>query len=254
MREICISGSQYTTEGRPAAPPHPEALPGAGAIAGAGCRHTPMTPEQTRSAKIRRIVGEVLSQLLNVPILSGALITFFFFRLPSDIPNRLAGWGWTMLFLTVIPLLSLFFYIPGKVSEKAKVIRRQRIASFVFMIVSYPLGFLVLRLTHAPAIYEAIAVTYTFVTLGLILLNFVAHFKASGHAAGVAGPVAAMIYLFGLIATPLLALIPLTTWARVNAKGHDVWQTVVGALLSLGITALVLWAYGFLPLSGVLVQ
>ena len=28
-------------------------------------------------------------------------------------------------------------------------------------------------------------------------------FKASGHAAGVAGPIGAMIYLYGLIATPL---------------------------------------------------
>lgn len=210
--------------------------------------------EEKKVGKVRRIVGEVLSQILNVPILSGVLITFFFFKLPSDIPNRLAGFGWTLLFLSLIPLCSLFFYIPGKVSEKAKVIRRQRIASFVFMIVSYPLGWLVLHLTHAPKIYEAIAVTYTFVTLGLILLNFVLKFKASGHAAGVAGPVAAMIYLFGLIATPLLALIPLTTWARVSAKGHDVLQTVVGALLSLGITALVLWIYGFLPLAGRLVN
>lgn len=201
-------------------------------------------------SKARRIAGEVLSQLLNVPVLSGLLITFLFFRLPSDLPNRLAGFGWALLFLSLIPLGSLFFYIPGKVKEKARIIRRQRIASFVFMIVSYPLGFVVLRLTHAPRIFEAIAVTYTLVTLGLILLNFVIRYKASGHAAGVAGPVGAMMYLFGLVATPLLALIPLTTWARVSAKGHDVWQTLAGAVLSISITAAVLWAYGFTPLSG----
>lgn len=200
--------------------------------------------------KIRKIVGQVLSQVLNVPILSGGLITFIFFRLPTDIPNRLSGFGWTLLFLSLIPLGSLFFYIPGGVKDKARIIRRQRIASFVFMVVSYPLGWLVLRLSGAPRIYEAIAVTYTLVTLGLILTNFVIKYKASGHAAGVAGPVGALIYLFGLVATPLLALIPLTSWARVSAKGHNVWQTVVGALLSLGITALVLWAYGFFPVAG----
>ena len=202
--------------------------------------------------RVRRIVGEVLSQLLNVPVLSGALITFFFFRLPNDLPNRLPGYGWALLFLSIIPLCSLFFYIPGKLKDKARVIRRQRIASFVFMIVSYPIGFLILRLTHAPRIFEAMAITYTLVTLGLILLNFILHYKASGHAAGVAGPVAALLFLFGLIATPFIALIPLTTWARVNAKGHNIWQTVVGALLSFGITALVLWLYGFLPFQGML--
>jgi hypothetical protein len=202
--------------------------------------------------RVRRIVGEVISQLLNVPVLSGALITFFFFRIPNDLPNRLPGYGWALLFLSIIPLCSLFFYIPGKLKDKARVIRRQRIASFVFMIVSYPIGFIILRLTHAPRIFEAMAITYTLVTLGLILFNFILRYKASGHAAGVAGPVAAMLYLFGLVATPFIALIPLTTWARVSAKGHDTWQTVVGALLSFGITALVLWLYGFLPFQGML--
>lgn len=200
--------------------------------------------------RARRIIGEIISQLLNVPILSGLMITYFFFRLPSSLPNRLVGYGWALLFLSIIPLCSLFFYIPGRLRDKARIIRRQRIASFVFMIVSYPLGFIALRLANAPRIFEAVAVTYTLVTLGLILLNFLLHYKASGHAAGVAGPVAALLYLHGLIAAPFLALIPLTTWARVSAKGHDVWQTVVGALLSFSITALVLWLYGFLPFQG----
>lgn len=206
--------------------------------------------ELNKRQKIRRIVGETLSQVLNVPILSGAMITFLFFRLPSDVPNRLAGLGWTLLFLTVIPLLSLFFYIPGKIKDWPKVIKRQRIASFVFMIISYPIGFVVLRLIGAPKVYEAIAATYTLVTLGLIVFNLILRYKASGHAAGVAGPVAAMIYLYGLIAVPLIALLPLTTWARVSAKGHDTWQTVVGALLSLSITIGVLLSYGFSPLTG----
>jgi hypothetical protein len=59
-----------------------------------------------------------------------------------------------------------------------------------------------------------------------------------------------MVYLYGLIAAPLLALLPLVTWARISSKGHDVWQAVVGALLSISITVAVLWAYGFLPLTG----
>jgi hypothetical protein len=169
--------------------------------------------------KILSIVGEVVSQLLNVPILSGAMIVFIFFRLPTNIPNRISGFGLTLAFLCLIPLGSLFFYIPGKLRDWPKIFKRQRIASFVFMIVSYPIGFLILRLTHAPKIYEAVAAT--------------------------------LVYIYGLIATPLLVLLPLVTLARLFAKGHDVWQTVVGALLSLSITVAMLWAYGFIPLSGV---
>ena len=66
----------------------------------------------------------------------------------------------------------------------------------------------------------------------------------------VAGPVSSMVYLYGWVAAPLLILLPLVTWARVSAKGHNVWQTVVGASLSLIITINVLYGYGFLPFVG----
>lgn len=199
-----------------------------------------------------RVAGEVISQLLNVPILSGAMVTFLFFKLPSTLPNRASGFGLALAFLCLIPLASLLFYIPGGISDWARVIKRQRIASFVLMMISYPLGYLILKLTGAPAIFEAIAVTYTMVTVGLILMNMVLRYKASGHAAGVAGPVAAMVYLYGLVATPLLALIPLVAVARILAKGHDVWQSLAGAMLSLSITVAVLWLYGFEPLAGLI--
>lgn len=202
--------------------------------------------------KIRRIAGEVLSQLLNVPILSGALVTILYIQLPDGTPNRLPGYAWAMVFQCLIPLSSLLFYIPGRTRDPEKIARRQRIASFALMLVSYPAGWLVLRGIHAPAVFEAVSATYSLVTLGLVVFNLLLRYKASGHAAGVAGPVAALVYLYGLVAAPLIALLPLVTWARVAAKGHNAWQTVVGAGLSLTIGVGVLWAYGFAPFSGLL--
>ena len=201
---------------------------------------------------IKGIVGEVLSQLLNVPVLSGALVTYLYFRLPAGAPNALKGYIWVMLFLCIIPLCSLFFFIPKKNEEREQTFHRQRLVSFIFMMVSYPIGWLVLALTHAPRIFAATAATYTFVTLGLIFFNLLLHYKASGHAAGVSGPVASMIYIFGIWATPLLLLLPLVTWARLAAKGHSFWQTVVGATMSGLISVVVLWAFGFSPFVGLI--
>jgi hypothetical protein len=118
------------------------------------------------------------------------------------------------------------------------------------MISSYPIGALVLYLIHAPRIFITITVVYTLVTVGLIVFNLFFRYKASGHAAGVTGPVISMVFLFGWLAAPLLVLLPLVTWARVSAKGHNVWQTVVGASLSLVITIIVLFSFGFLPFAG----
>ncbi|MBT7075871.1 MAG: hypothetical protein HN922_13295 [Anaerolineae bacterium] len=204
------------------------------------------SPEKPRAL---RIIGEVLSQLLNVPILSGALITIIFFKLPTDIPNRVGGFGLALLFISLIPLCSLFFYIPGKVKNWPTIIKRQRIASFVIMIISYPIGFLALRLSNAPLIFEAIAVNYTLITLGLIIFNLILRYKASGHTAGVAGPATAMLFFFGLSAAPLVTLIPLTIFARIAAKGHNFWQLITGSVLSISTTVLVLFLYGFNPLS-----
>ena len=200
---------------------------------------------------IRKIVGEILSQLLNVPVLSGALATYLFLGIPDPEPNRLTGYAWTMLFLCIIPLCSLFFYIPLKNEERQLTVHRQRIASFVIMLISYPVGWLVLALIGAPRIFTAVAATYTFVTLGLIIFNYLLHYKASGHAAGVSGPVAIMIYIYGIMAAPLLVLLPLVTWARLAAEGHNLWQTVVGATMSMLIAIVVLWMFGFPPFLGV---
>ena len=161
--------------------------------------------------KFRRIAGEVLSQLLNVPVLSGLLLIFLYFKLPPAEPNALKGLIWSLVFVCIIPLTSLFFYIPVHNEETKTTVHRQRVASFVMMMVSYPIGWLVLAQIHAPTIFTAMAATYTFVTLGLIVFNLLLHYKASGHAAGVSGPVASMIFLYGVIATPLLLLLPLVT-------------------------------------------
>ncbi len=207
-----------------------------------------ITPKPTKSLALR-IIGEVLSQLLNVPLLSGALVTFVFFHLPTDLPNRVEGFGWCLLFISLIPLGSLLFYIPGKDKNWARIIKRQRTASFILMIISYPIGFIVLRLIDAPRIFEAIAVNYTLITLGLIIFNLILRYKASGHAAGVAGPVTAVLYFFGLIASPLVSLIPLTIFARIAAKGHNIWELVTGSAMSISITVLTLFFYGFIPLG-----
>jgi len=200
---------------------------------------------------IKKLAGEILSQLLNVPVLSGALATYLFLRIPDSEPSRLPGYAWTMLFLCVIPLCSLFFYIPVKNEETQVTVHRQRVASFVIMLISYPIGWLVLALIGAPLIFTAVAAIYTFVTLGLIIINLLLRYKASGHAAGVSGPVAVMIYIYGIIATPLLLLLILITWARLAAEGHNLWQTVVGATMSVVISIGVLWAFGFSPFLGV---
>ena len=207
---------------------------------------------ETTYQKTRRIIGDIISHLLNVPVLTGVLLTILYFKLPVETLNRNTAYIWSLIILCLIPLCSYLFYIPGREKNKEKVLHRQRMASFIIMMISYPIGWLVLSLMHAPRIFVTMAINYTCITLGLLLINVVIKYKASGHAAGVAGPVGALVYLFGLPATPVIALLPLVSWARVRAKGHDFMQTVVGSLLSIGITILTFLITGYQPFSGLI--
>ena len=207
---------------------------------------------ETTYQKTIRIIGNIISHLLNVPVLTGVLLTILYFKLPPETINRNIGYIWSMAILCLVPLTSYLFYIPGKEKNREKILHRQRMASFIIMMISYPIGWLVLSLMHAPKIFTTTAINYTCITLGLLIINVVIKYKASGHAAGVAGPIGALVYLFGLPATPIIALLPLISWARVRAKGHDLMQTVVGSLLSLGITILTFLITGYRPFSGLI--
>jgi len=46
------------------------------------------------------------------------------------------------------------------------------------------------------------------------------------------GPFAALLYLLGVVAAPLLLMIIPVAWARVELKAHTVMQVVAGAVLS----------------------
>lgn len=208
--------------------------------------------ETTKYQKARRIIGNVISHILNVPVLTGLLLTILFIKLPQTTLNRNPAYLWSMVLLCILPLSSYLFYIPGKEKNKEKVLHRQRMASFIIMMISYPIGWLVLSLTDAPRIFITTAINYTCITLGLLIINVVIKYKASGHAAGVAGPIGALVYLFGLPAIPVIALLPLISWARVRAKGHDLMQTVVGSVLSLGITILTFLITGYQPFHGLI--
>src|SRR5512143_1883374 len=118
-----------------------------------------------------QIIGIVISQIVNVPFVAGAAITLLLFTVQSDVPHRLAGWGVSLIFLTIVPALSLLFYIPRReaisrrIEPWASTEKRQRVMSFVFMAVSYPIGFVLLKLLQAPPIFEAIMLTYVVVVL-----------------------------------------------------------------------------------------
>ena len=78
---------------------------------------------------------------------------------------------------------------------------------------------------------------------GLLILAFnkCFHLKASGHACGVAGPLALLIYFRVPVLIPGCFVLGFTWWASLHMKRHTPWQLLGGTLIPLAsIAALIL--------------
>jgi len=146
-----------------------------------------------------------------------------------------------LIFLTLYPTLSIYRkYRQGEidldVSDKKDrpLIFLQSIASFamcaaIFFFVQDKLMF-------------AVALSYFLVTTIIMLINFFS--KISTHTAGLAGPITAIVFYFGIFYAPLYLLLLPVAYARFKLGMHNRFQlaagTAVGAVLTYVIFSLVL--------------
>jgi membrane-associated phospholipid phosphatase len=82
-------------------------------------------------------------------------------------------------------------------------------------------------------IMSTLAATYFAVTFGVTVVSL--RWKISVHGAGVGGPGAALIYVYGPIALLVVSLWILVIWSRVTLKQHTLEQSVGGVLLAIVI-------------------
>jgi len=140
------------------------------------------------------------------------------------------------LFLSLIPTISTYYlsktgYADIEFSKREKRTIIYLIGIFCFIIAS--LIFLTLNF-H---IMFLISMAYVFVTSAVFIINL--FWKISAHAAGIAGPTTALIYVFGPILIPLYILTLLVIWVRLKIKIHNLKQLIAGALIAIFITSLV---------------
>ncbi len=116
--------------------------------------------------------------------------------------------------------------------------RKTRTPFFLMAISRYSFATIVFFATDTRIMFLP-ALGYVCVTLILMIIDV--FWKISVHCAGVAGPIAALSYVFGIIVAPLFLLLVPLSWARVALKEHTFKQTLVGcctcricAIVSLG--------------------
>ncbi|MFW9981854.1 MAG: hypothetical protein ACFFE3_08055, partial [Candidatus Thorarchaeota archaeon] len=112
-------------------------------------------------------------------------------------------------------------------------VRESRTKFFIFSMMCDVLAFSVYSYLGCH-IMSTLAAAYFTVTLGVTVVSL--KWKISVHGAGVGGPGAALVYVFGAIALLVVLVWILVIWARTTLKQHTIEQSVGGVFIAFVIS------------------
>jgi len=202
------------------------------------------------SDSFKKSLAEFVSAAAYAPVISipaFAIINYYLLSFNDFIIVTLL----CVIFAGILPILLVLYWIESKKSNGKKIaidipVREERNFPLVMVIFSYLVGVIALYLINAPLITTVLMFCYFSNTLLVFFINL--RWKISIHAMGVAGPIAALIYVFGPIGSVFGLIIPLVMWSRVYLGRHTYFQVISGVLLGLVSTAIQIVYFIKIPL------
>ena len=191
----------------------------------------------------KHIFAMTIRYLFVAPIMAFALLTTIFIAAP----DKLGGWtGYLLLvgFLSVLPLLA-YPLQPLIKGFRGRGREGQRDLAIVTAVLGYIAAVVSSLAAHLPK--PAVVISFTYFLSGLLIAAFnkLLLIRASGHACGVSGPVAAAVTFLGPWALLAILALPLVYWASLQTKRHTVPQLIWGTIIPWVAFAL---AYGLASL------
>ena len=152
-----------------------------------------------------------------------------------------AGWTgllWALLCVLLTSGLSLVYlaYLThaGRVRDPRKIPQEERVKPLRVVAGLHAGAFLLAALLGAPVPLRAVLLSYTLATAAFaVLAPFV---NLSLHAAGVAGTLVCLLFVFGPPGVLFAPVLPLVWWARVKLGRHTHPELALGALVGGGLT------------------
>jgi MFS family permease len=175
-----------------------------------------------KAARIIRIITVA-------PIMAIAALSILF-GLKPEIFGGVFQYIISVIFLTVFPLLAypLQPIIPS-LSKKGR--DGQRKLAIIMAVCGYLFGIISALCFNAPKTIWLIYLTYFISGIGIALFNKALKIRASGHACGVVGPIALLIYFLGAWGLIGAVIIIPVFWACIKMKRHTLPQLIWGSII-----------------------
>lgn len=169
---------------------------------------------------------KIIRIITVAPIAAAATVTLLFIHGGFFTYN--IHFAAALITLTVLPLSAYPVSLVKKADERRNF---QRSLAIVFSVAGYIGGTLFSFLTNAPDDEKVLYLTYLLSGVAIAFSSFVLKKKSSGHACGIAGPVALLAYYINpLYPLGLLLLLPVG-YASLKMKRHSLPQFVCGAVI-----------------------
>ena len=181
-------------------------------------------------------------RILTIPPIMALIMLTTLFLLRPEVFGGALSYCLAVFFISVFPVLA-YPLQPVIPHFKDKGREGQRNLAMWFSVAGYLLGCIINIFMNASLTLWLVYLVYLFSGLGIFIFSKVFHFKASGHACGIMGPIAFLIYSGIYYAAFGLAVYLAALWASVRMKRHTVLQFIVGAAIP--VTALLVLVAAF---------
>ena len=185
-------------------------------------------------------LARALSLILFAPVIAAPAFLLLLERLRAPDPGGLAAE--CLVFATIWPSVSLYgLYRAGRVPTLFVEERAARVLPFVLAIAGYLVGTAVLLATGAPVPLTSMMLCYAGNTTVFLVLSL--RWKPSVHASGAAGPATFLTLATGAPGALWFLLLVPAAWARRRLGAHTWGEILVGAGLTVPLTAVQYLAY-----------
>ncbi len=183
-------------------------------------------------------IAQIVSAVLHPLVLPAIAFTFLVVADSThDLLHQAIVEGVAIVFSVIlVPAYIFFLKGQGLVDSIDITIREQRINPLRMAVVSYFIGFLLLKTAGASSLAQGLMFCYATNTLLIVLITN--WWKVSVHTTAISGPLVVMAYQFGNVISPFFGLIPLVGVSRLILKRHTVAQVLVGAAIGVLMTVL----------------
>jgi hypothetical protein len=173
--------------------------------------------------------AKIIREITVAPAMALLMLIIIYIGKP-DTFGSITSFICSILFLTVLPIMAypLQKYIPG---FKDRGREGQRSLAMIFAVSGYILGCIANIFLSAPKLMWIIYLEYLFSGILILIFNKCFHLSASGHACGVVGPIALLIF-FGIPALlPGMFVTAGVYFSSLKIKRHNIKQLIGGTII-----------------------